>query len=116
MIEKLFGNETAGLILLNIFHYEKIHASAISANISKALRPVLNQLQKLEDIGLLVSQEIGRTRLYFFNPKSPYTKPVKEIMQITYEAMPILLKEKMFHRRGRPRAKNKVVIRKKARV
>ena len=110
MIDKLFGNETAGFILLNIFHYEKIHASAISKNISKALRPVLNQLQKFEEIGLLASQEIGRSRLYFFNPKSPYSKPVKEIMQITYQAMPVSLKEKMFQVRNRPRAKNKMVI------
>ncbi|MBF0298950.1 MAG: ArsR family transcriptional regulator [Oligoflexia bacterium] len=110
MIEKLFGNETAGLILLNIFHYERIHASAISKNISKALRPVLNQLQKFEEIGLLVSQEIGRSRQYFFNPKSPYTRPVKEILEITYQSMPVNLKEKMFSTRGRPRAKNKTVI------
>jgi predicted transcriptional regulator len=113
MIDRLFGNKTAGLILLNIFHYEKIHASAISKNTFIALRPVLNQLQKFEEIGLLLSQEIGRSRLYFFNPKSPYSKPIKEIMQITYQSMTVHLKEKMFQVRGRPRAKNKTLIKSK---
>jgi DNA-binding transcriptional ArsR family regulator len=111
MLEKIFGNKTIALVLLNIFHYGEIHARAIARNMGKVHRGIIQQLDRLEEASILVSREIGRSRVYQFNPKSPYTAPVKKIIEITYDAMPVKLKEEMFRERVRPRSKGKKVIR-----
>lgn len=113
MLETIFGNETTATILLNIFHYDGIHARAIARNMGKVHGGIVSQLDRLEAGGLLVSKEVGRTRVYSFNPKSPYTEPVKKIIQITYDALPVKVKEKIFLERTRPRAKGKPVLRAK---
>jgi DNA-binding transcriptional ArsR family regulator len=113
MLEAIFGNETVAAILLNIYHYEAIHARAIARNMEKVHGGIVHQLDRLEAGGLLVSKEVGRTRVYSFNPKSPYTAPVKKIIQITYDALPVKVKENLFTERTRPRAKNKPVIKEK---
>lgn len=110
MLDKLFGNETLAMIFLNLFHYDEVYSSLIEKNTGTGSRAVLNQLNKMEEAGILVSREVGRTRLYQFNPKSPFIKPIKEIINITYSNMSIKLKEKMFKERMRPRAKGKEVI------
>lgn len=110
MLETIFGSETVAIVLLNIYHYESIHARAIARNMGKVHAGIVNQLDRLETGGLLVSKEIGRSRVYSFNPKSPYTAPVKQILQITYDALPVKVKAKIFQERTRPRAKGKPVI------
>ena len=111
MLDKLFGNETLAMIFLNLFHYGEVYSGMIEKNTGTGSRAVLNQLNKMEEIGILVSREVGRTRLYQFNPKSPFIKPLKEIIEIIYSNMNIKLKEKTFKERMRPRAKGKEVIR-----
>lgn len=110
MINKLFGNETLAIIFLNLFHYGEVYSALIEKNSGIASRSVLNQLNKMELAGIFVSREVGRTRLYQFNPKNPVTKPLKEIINITYSNMSLKMKEQMFHERMRPRAKGKEVI------
>lgn len=110
MLDKLFGNETLAMIFLNLFHYGEVYSGLIEKNTGTGSRAVLNQLNKMEEAGILVSREVGRTRLYQFNPKSPFIKPIKEIINITYSNMSIKLKEQMFKERLRPRAKGKEVI------
>ena len=82
MLEKIFGNETIAIIYLNLFHYGEIYSALIEKNSQIGSRAVLNQLNKMEEAGILVSRLIGRTRLYQFNPKSPFVKPIKDIIEI----------------------------------
>ena len=111
MLDKIFGNETISMIYLNLFHYDEVYSALIEKNTGIGSRAVLNQLNKMEEAGVLVSRSVGRTRLYQFNPKSPFVKPIKDIIEITYSNMNIKMKEKMFKERMRPRAKGKEVIR-----
>lgn len=110
MLEGIFGNRTAERVLLHVFHYGEIHASAIAKDYGVALNPVKGQLDRFERAGILVSKEMGRTRVYSFNPKSVLVKPVKELLGIVYEAIPLREREKIFGVRRRPRRKGKPVL------
>ena len=107
MLEGIFGNITAERALLHIYHYGEIHASAIASDYIVALNPIRQQLSRFEEAGILVSKQIGRSRLYRFNPKSPFHKPIKDILQIAYESMPLQERQKLFEKRRRPRRKGK---------
>ncbi len=110
MLALIFGNKNAERILLHIFHYGEVHASGIAHDYHMALTPVLKQLNKFELAGVLVSKEIGKSRLYSFNPKSAFTKPIKEMLKIVYDSIPIKEKEKIFNKRRRPRRKGKPTL------
>lgn len=110
MLEGIFGNHTAERVLLHVFHYGEIHASAIANDYGIALNPIKGQLDRFERSGILVSRVIGRSRVYSFNPKSPLMKPVKELVGIVYESIPLREREKIFGVRRRPRRKGKPVL------
>lgn len=110
MLEGIFGNKTAEKILLHIFHYGESHASGIANDFKMALNPVINQLNRFELAGVLISKEIGRSRIYTFNSKSPLTKPVKNLIEIAYEGIPLSERQRIFQTRRRPRRKGKPVI------
>jgi hypothetical protein len=110
MLEGIFGNKTAEKVLLHIYHYGQIHASAIAQDYRTALNPIKGQLDRFERMGLVASKEVGRSRLYFFNPKSVFVAPVKEILRISYESIPLKEREQLFSNRRRPRKKGKPVL------
>jgi hypothetical protein len=110
MLEGIFGNRTAERVLLHVFHYGEIHASGIANDYGSALNPIKGQLDRFERAGILVSKEVGRTRVYSFNPKSVLVKPVRELVGIVYESIPLREREKIFGHRRRPRRKGKPVL------
>lgn len=108
MLEGIFGNKTAEKVLLHIYHYGEIHASAIARDYKVALNPIKGQLERFEQAGILVSKEVGRSRLYFFNRKSVFFNPINDIIKITYESIPLTEREILFSLRRRPRRKVKL--------
>lgn len=111
MLEMLTGSQSARQVLLDLFHHGENHASGIARDFNVAVTPIRAQLDRLEKAGLLVSKEIGRARLYRFNPKSPYTRPLKEVVRIEYESIPVTERQRIFSIRRRPRRKGKPVVR-----
>lgn len=109
MLEGIFGNKTAEKVLLHIFHYGESHASAIAKDFEMALNPIIQQLNRFELSGVLISKEMGRSRIYSFNPKSPLLKPIKELIEIAYESISLSERQKIFKTRRRPRRKGKPV-------
>lgn len=107
MLEKLFGNKNAERVLLHIYHYGEIHASGIANDYQIALDPILKQLQRFEDLGVIVSKQVGRSRVYLFNPKSVWTKPLLSILKIAYESLSQNTKNKIFSSMRKPRRKGK---------
>ena len=108
VLEQLFGI-TSARILLHLFHYGEIHIRGIAADYGAVVNPFKRQLDRLELTGLLVSKKAGRTRLYQFNPKSPFAAPVKKIVEIAYESLPLAERQRLFSARRRPRRKGKPV-------
>ena len=107
MIEEIFGNQSAARVLLHLFHYGEIHGAAIANDYGVALSPIQRQLDRFERAGVIVSRLAGKTRIYSFNPKSPFTAPVKKILEIAYESIPLPECEKRFGVRRRPRSPGK---------
>lgn len=110
MIEFIFGNDSAEKVLLHIFHYGEIHCAAIAKDYGVAVNPIKKQLERFENGGLLKSKVAGRARLYSFNEKSIWTKPVKSILEIAYESIPLKERQVIFTKRRRPRRKGKPVV------
>ena len=106
----ILGNISAERVLLHLFHYGEIHASAIAADYEMALTPVRRQLERLERVGLLVAKQVGRSRVYQFDPRSPVASALKELVRVVYEGMPLRQRQQIFASRRRPRAKSKPVI------
>src|SRR5690554_3716876 len=109
-LETIFGNRTTERILLHLLHYGEVHARGIARDYDSVVSPFIRQLGRLEEAGILVSREVGRARLYQFNPKSAYVMPLKKLVEIAYENIPLDEREKLFHTRRRPRRKGKPVL------
>lgn len=109
-LQGLVGTQTGERVLLHLFHYGEIHPAAIARDFSMAVTPVRRQLDKFERAGLVVSREVGRSRVFQFNPKSPIAEAVKEVVRIAYEGMPLRERERVFGVRRRPRQPGKEVL------
>ena len=83
-LETLFGNRTAGRLMLFLFHHGEAYARGAARDLGIALSPVQRQLDKFETAGLLVSRMVGSTRGYTFNPKQPVARKLKEVIQVFY--------------------------------
>lgn len=110
MLEQIFGNRTTERIFMHLFHYGEIHARGVANDYGSVVNPFVRQLNRLEDAGILVSRTVGRTRLYQFNPKSAFTNPIKKVIEVAYESIPLSERERIFHTRRRPRRKGKPVL------
>ncbi len=110
MIETIFGNTTAAKIMLYLFHNGEAYASGIASDMGITKSQVIKQLNRFEESGILVSKEMGKIRVYTFNPKLGVTKKLKDLIQVFYDAIPLEQKEQMFSERRRPRRKGKPVI------
>jgi predicted transcriptional regulator len=110
MLEGIFGNKTAEKVLLHVFHYGESHASGIAQDFKVSLNPVIQQLNRFELAGVLISKTIGRSRVYSFNPKSSLMKPVRQLIEMAYEGISLSERQKLFSTRRRPRRKGKPVV------
>lgn len=110
MLESIFGNESAEKALLHIFHYSEIHASAIAKDYGVAINPLKKQLERFESGGILNSKLVGKTRVFSFNEKSVWSKPVKDILEIAYNSISIEDKQQVFGSRRRPRRTGKPIL------
>ena len=112
MLEKILGSDTAMKIMLHLVHYGEIYPSAVAKDYQISLSGVQKQFERFEEAGILVSKLVGKTRVYFFNKKSPTVKPFMEFIKIYYDGLSLEDKEKIFVERRRPRRPGKPVLRK----
>jgi hypothetical protein len=110
MLEKIFGNKTAEKVLLYLYHYGESHAAPIAKEYQLPYTPIKYQLERFEEAGVLISRGAGRSRIYQFNPKSSILKPLKEMVRIAYESIPLKERVKIFASHRKPRRKGKPVL------
>jgi DNA-binding transcriptional ArsR family regulator len=110
LLAELLGSRAAEAALLHLYHHGETYGRAVAGDMGVSLLSVQRQLDKFERLGVLVSREVGRTRLYQWNPKSLIAKKVEELVKVSYEGMPLALRQSRFAARRRPRAKGKPVL------
>ncbi|MEA3373155.1 MAG: ArsR family transcriptional regulator [Campylobacterota bacterium] len=107
MLETLFGSKNRERVLQYILANEEGYAKEIATFYQSSLDPIQKQLEKLELGGVLVSQTVGRTRLFMFNPRYAFLKELIALLEKAksyYQPEEI---ERLDMQRKRPRRKGK---------
>ncbi|MFA5858893.1 MAG: ArsR family transcriptional regulator [Elusimicrobiota bacterium] len=107
MLESLFGNIVAEKVLFFIQAYGDGYARKMSRVYDIPLNGILQQLRRLENGGIIVGQDKGRTRLYTFNPRYPFLLELKTLLQKAMDLLPEEEIVKYYRLRTRPRRKGK---------
>jgi predicted transcriptional regulator len=107
MLEPILGSTNCERALIFILARSKGYPREISRFFNVDLSPVQQQLDKLESGGVLVSQTAGRTRLYEFNPRYPFLKELKALLDKALSFYPEEEKNRLFMNRRRPRRRGK---------
>ena len=107
MIESIFGSINKERVLIYLVARGEGYSRELARFFDTDLAPIQNQLEKLEIGGVLFSKSVGRTRVYMFNPRYPFLKELKELLQKVLEFYPDQEKDKLLMNRRRPRRAGK---------
>jgi len=107
MLEPLLGNNVVEKILLYLLTYENGYIRGIANTFYIPVNGVTQQLKRLENGGVIVSQVKGKIRLYTFNPRYPFLPELKALLQRALDVLPSTEIEKYYRMRTRPRRKGK---------
>ena len=111
MLQTILGNKNAYLCLLYIYHYGEVYANMIAnAQQASTMSPIVAQLKKLAEAGVISGRKVGRTTMYSFNERSSIVRLLKEMVKIEYDNILPQDKEKLFSIRSRPRRVGKIII------
>jgi hypothetical protein len=107
MLHPILGSENIERVLVFIFTRNEGYATEIAHFFETNLYGIQNQLDKLETGGVVVSHLAGRTRLYTFNPRYPFLKELKSLLDKALSFYPVDVREKLLMNRRRPRRRGK---------
>jgi len=107
MLEVLLGSINAERILIFLFCRDEGYAREIARFYNTVISPIQNQLNKLEENGVLISKLSGRTRNYSFNPRYPFLKELQQLLEKALSFYPEELKTALLYNRRRPRRRSK---------
>jgi hypothetical protein len=109
MLEPLLGSKSSEKVLIFIEVLGEGYAREISRFFGIALDPIQKQLDKLELGGILASLLKGRTRIYTFNPRYPFLKELKAMLDKALTFYPEEERERLLMNRRRPRRRGKTI-------
>lgn len=109
VLEAIFGNRTAALVLLFIQAYGEGHALRMAKTYELGLNMTQRQLKRLEGNGVLVSRLVGNTRVFTFNERSPTVRNLRNFLATELELLPEDDVRKYFRQRQRPRRTGKAL-------
>ena len=107
MLEPIFGSKSREQVLQYILANNSGYGTQIKNFYKTGLDPIQKQLTKLELGGVLVSQNIGKTIVYSFNPRYAFLEELKSLLLKAREFYKPELKEKLIMNRTRPRRQGK---------
>jgi biotin operon repressor len=109
MLEAIVGSVAAEKVLLYLQNYGQAYGREIAATFDISNSQVQKQLLKLESGGLLVSQLVGRTRLYQWNPRNPLVPSFRALLEVALDSLPVAEQQRFFRKRTRPRRSGKAL-------
>ena len=107
MLQPLFGSKCREQVLQFILVFESGYATQIKDFYKIGLDPVQKQLVKLELGSVLVSQNVGKTIVYSFNPRYAFLDELKALLLKAREFYKPELIEQLTMSRKRPRRQGK---------
>ncbi len=107
MLEPLLGSTTRERVLMFVLARDSGYGTEISQFFAVDLAPVQKQLEKLEAGGVLVSQPVGRTRVYRFNPRFPFLAELLALLGRALAFYPPDVRTALAVNRRRPRRTGK---------
>ena len=107
MLEPIVGSRSSERVFIFLIAREKGYATEIARFFDAELFAIQKQLERLEDSDVLVSNKVGRTRVYQFNPRYPFLHELKGLLERVLSYYPDDVKENLLMNRRRPRKKGK---------
>jgi len=89
--------------LIYLLSREKGYPSEIAGFYSVSLSMMQKQLMKFELAGILVSQRVGKSLIYSFNPRYAFLAELKALLNKAFEFYSPEEKERLEFNRRRPR-------------
>lgn len=107
MLDAVFGSQNLERVLMYILARNEGYAREMAEYYQTSLSPIQKQLKKMELGGVLVSRNVGRTRLYTFNPRYPFLDELKALLEKAFSFYPPEEIERLRMNRKRPRRRTK---------
>ena len=110
MLKVLLGSKDKELVLQYLLSKNEGYASKIGRFYNIKPSQISKQLEALDEGGVLVSFQIGRSRLYKFNPRYYFLPELKSLLKKALDAYPDELQDLLMFNRTTPRKKSKPYI------
>ena len=110
MLKVLFGSKDKELALQYLLSKNEGYASKIARFYGLNPSQISKQLEALEEGSVLVGFQVGRARLYRFNPRYYFYPELEALLKKSRGTYPDELKEKLLYSRTAPRKKGKAYI------
>ena len=107
MLEELFGSKNRERVLQYILTNGQGYAKGIADFYDSSVDPIKKQLERLEFGGILVSQTVGRTRLFMFNPRYAFKEELIALLEKARDYYSEEEQERLTKMRKRPRRTGK---------
>jgi biotin operon repressor len=109
ILKGILRAESQEKILIYLLVRESGYGKAIAEFFGLSQNSVQKQLVRLEEDGVVVSQLVGRLREYQFNPRYPFTAPLKELLKSALAVYPDTITQGLIMSRSRPRKGGKPI-------
>jgi hypothetical protein len=107
MLEPIIGSKNCERVLIFLTSREEGYAREVAEFFKTSLGPLQKQFEKLEAGGVIYSQLAGRTRMYAFNPRYPFLREIKALLDKALSFYPEEVRERLLMVRRRPRRSGK---------
>ena len=107
ILKPILGSKNLERVLIFIAARNEGYAREIARFYDTSLQPIQNQLEKLEEGGVIVRKKVGKTILFQFNPRYPFLKELTSLLERALDYYPEELRERLILNRRRPRRNDK---------
>ena len=109
MLQRLFGNEAIEKVIFYLLKNDSCYGKELAQNFDISLGYVQRTLYKLERANVIVSFQVGRTRVFNLNPRYALINELTLFFEKAYSFLPDDIKSRYYEKtdRKRPRRTGK---------